>query len=63
MIPPRTRLWRKSGKRVPGGTLKVKSLVYHVWVTLSSTLLGFILGTLLGIGCRGHCAFKLLSKS
>src|SRR4026207_2346196 len=29
---------------------KVKSLVYHVWVTLSSTLLGFVLGTLLGIG-------------
>jgi len=28
----------------------VKSLLYHCWVTLSSTLLGFILGTLLGIG-------------
>jgi NitT/TauT family transport system permease protein len=28
---------------------KVKSLVYHAWVTLSSTLLGFVLGTLLGI--------------
>jgi NitT/TauT family transport system permease protein len=28
---------------------KVKSLVYHSWVTLSSTLLGFVLGTLLGI--------------
>jgi NitT/TauT family transport system permease protein len=28
---------------------KVKSLVYHVWITLSSTLLGFVLGTLLGI--------------
>jgi NitT/TauT family transport system permease protein len=28
---------------------KVKSLVYHIWVTLSSTLLGFVLGTLLGI--------------
>jgi NitT/TauT family transport system permease protein len=27
----------------------VKSLVYHAWVTLSSTLLGFVLGTLLGI--------------
>ena len=29
---------------------KVKSLLYHCWVTLSSTLLGFILGTLLGVG-------------
>ncbi len=29
---------------------KIKSLIYHSWVTLSSTLLGFLLGTLLGIG-------------
>jgi NitT/TauT family transport system permease protein len=29
---------------------KVKSLLYHCWVTLSSTLLGFVLGVLLGIG-------------
>ncbi len=29
---------------------KVKSLVFHCWVTLSSTLLGFILGVALGIG-------------
>jgi NitT/TauT family transport system permease protein len=43
---------------------KVKSLVYHVWVTLSSTLLGFILGTLLGIGLAVAIVhFKLLSKS
>lgn len=27
-----------------------KSLVYHGWVTLSSTLLGFVIGSLLGIG-------------
>src|SRR5579872_3855827 len=27
-----------------------KSLVYHSWVTLSATLLGFITGTILGIG-------------
>jgi NitT/TauT family transport system permease protein len=26
-----------------------RSLVYHAWVTLSSTLLGFLIGTLLGI--------------
>jgi NitT/TauT family transport system permease protein len=29
---------------------KVKSLLYHCWITLSSTLLGFVLGTVLGIG-------------
>jgi len=28
---------------------KVKSLLYHLWVTLSSTLFGFALGSLLGI--------------
>ncbi len=28
---------------------KVKSLIYHLWITLSSTLVGFVLGTLLGI--------------
>src|SRR4029079_2882611 len=27
-----------------------RSLIYHCWVTLSSTLLGFFLGSLLGIG-------------
>jgi NitT/TauT family transport system permease protein len=27
-----------------------KSLVYHGWITLSSTLLGFVFGTILGIG-------------
>ena len=27
----------------------VRSLVYHAWVTLSSTLLGFVFGTVLGI--------------
>jgi NitT/TauT family transport system permease protein len=26
-----------------------RSLIYHAWVTLSSTLLGFVMGTLLGI--------------
>ncbi len=28
---------------------KVKSLVYHLWITLSSTLVGFLLGTVLGV--------------
>ncbi len=43
---------------------KVKSLVFHVWVTLSSTLLGFALGTLLGIGLAVAIVHsKLLNKS
>ena len=42
----------------------VKSLVYHIWVTLSSTLLGFVLGTLLGIGLAiAIVHVKFLSKS
>ncbi len=42
----------------------VKSLVYHVWVTLSSTLVGFALGTLLGIALAiAIVHVKLLSKS
>ncbi|MGI9350940.1 MAG: ABC transporter permease [Rhizobiaceae bacterium] len=27
-----------------------RSLIYHSWITLSATLLGFVIGTLLGIG-------------
>ncbi|MBL8789707.1 MAG: ABC transporter permease [Rhizobiales bacterium] len=43
---------------------KVKSLLYHCWVTLSSTLLGFVLGTLLGIGLAILIVHsKLLSKA
>ncbi|MGH6855054.1 MAG: ABC transporter permease [Aestuariivirga sp.] len=42
----------------------VKSLVYHLWVTLSSTLLGFALGTLLGIGLAiAIVHVRLLNKS
>lgn len=39
-------IWETTaGKRI---TSK-RSLVYHAWVTLSSTLLGFVIGTVLGI--------------
>ena len=42
----------------------VKSLDYHVWVTLSSTLVGFALGTLLGIALAVAIVHvRLLSKS
>ena len=42
----RTR-WRRNSGRRPFGTpvTSKRSLVYHGWVTLSSTLLGFALGT------------------
>ena len=43
---------------------KVKSLIYHLWVTLSSTLLGFVLGTLLGIALAiGIVHVRSLEKS
>ncbi len=43
---------------------KVKSLLYHCWVTLSSTLVGFVLGTVLGIGLAILIVHsKLLSKA
>jgi NitT/TauT family transport system permease protein len=43
---------------------KVKSLLYHCAVTLSSTLLGFVLGVLLGIGLAVLIVHsKILSKA
>jgi NitT/TauT family transport system permease protein len=43
---------------------KVKSLIFHAWITLSSTLLGFALGTLLGIGLAiAIVHVKVLAKS
>ncbi|HRX35125.1 MAG TPA: ABC transporter permease [Aestuariivirga sp.] len=43
---------------------KIKSLVYHLWVTLSSTLLGFIEGTVLGIALAvGIVHVRSLEKS
>lgn len=42
----------------------VKSLVFHIWVTLSSTLLGFVLGALLGVGLAVAIVHSnLLNKS
>ncbi|MFO1123034.1 MAG: ABC transporter permease [Hyphomicrobiales bacterium] len=42
----------------------VKSLVYHGWVTLSSTLLGFVLGSLFGVGLAIAIVHsRFLSKS
>jgi NitT/TauT family transport system permease protein len=42
----------------------VRSLLFHIWVTLSSTLLGFVLGTMLGIGLAiAIIHVRLLNKS
>jgi NitT/TauT family transport system permease protein len=41
-----------------------RSLVYHAWVTLSSTLLGFVFGTLIGIALAvGIVHVRTLDKS
>jgi NitT/TauT family transport system permease protein len=43
---------------------KPKSILFHCWVTLSSTLLGFVLGVLLGIGLAILIVHsKILSKA
>ncbi len=43
---------------------KPKSLLYHCWVTLSSTLVGFVLGVLLGVALAVAIVHsKLLSKA
>jgi len=43
---------------------KVKSLLFHISVTLTSTILGFVMGTLLGIGLAVAIIHsKLLNKS
>lgn len=39
-------MWRTTVEVAPTSR---RSLLYHAWITLSSTLLGFVLGTLLGI--------------
>jgi len=38
--------WNTTALVAPGSK---RSLVYHAWVTLSATLLGFVIGTILGI--------------
>ncbi|HMG48996.1 MAG TPA: ABC transporter permease, partial [Inquilinus sp.] len=39
-------LWKSTVERPVTSN---RSLIYHAWVTMSSTLVGFVLGTLLGI--------------
>ncbi|SHJ14742.1 NitT/TauT family transport system permease protein [Shimia gijangensis] len=43
-------IWKTTGDMVlRGKAFSKRSLIYHSWITLSSTLLGFVLGTALGI--------------
>ena len=43
-------LWKTTGEMViKGRAFSKRSLIYHSWVTFSSTALGFLLGTALGI--------------
>ena len=43
-------LWKTTGEMVANGRgFSKRSLIYHSWVTFSATMLGFVLGTGLGI--------------
>jgi NitT/TauT family transport system permease protein len=43
-------IWKTTGAMVARGkAFSKRSLIYHGWVTLSATSLGFVMGTLLGI--------------
>jgi NitT/TauT family transport system permease protein len=43
-------LWKTTGAMVmKGRTWSKRSLIYHAWITLQSTISGFLLGTTLGI--------------
>jgi NitT/TauT family transport system permease protein len=43
-------LWKTTGEMVANGrAFSKRSLIYHAWITFSSTALGFVLGTGLGI--------------
>lgn len=45
-----TELWKTTGEMVLNGRgMSNRSLIYHAWITLQSTLWGFALGTTLGI--------------
>ena len=43
-------IWKTTGAMVQKGKpFSKRSLIYHAWITLSATLLGFLIGTALGI--------------
>lgn len=43
-------IWKTTGEKIiEGRAFSKRSLIYHSWITLSSTLLGFAMGTGLGV--------------
>lgn len=43
-------IWKTTGEMVAKGrTFSKRSLIYHSWITLSATMLGFVMGTSFGI--------------
>ena len=43
-------IWKTTGAMVQKGKpFSKRSLIYHAWITLSATLLGFVFGTVLGV--------------
>ena len=58
-------LWKTTGAMVMRGrAFSKRSLIYHAWITLQSTLLGFALGTFVGIiGAVGIVYSRTLEMS
>ncbi|MEL6437298.1 MAG: ABC transporter permease, partial [Pseudomonadota bacterium] len=58
-------IWKTTGEMAAKGRpFSKRSLIYHAWITLSATLLGFIMGTLLGIVLAvGIVHSRVLDKS
>ena len=58
-------LWKTTGAMaLKGRPFSKRSLIYHTWITLSATLLGFLIGTALGIALAvGIVHNKAMDKS
>lgn len=58
-------IWKTTGAMIQRGRpFSKRSLIYHAWITLSATLLGFAMGTALGITLAvGIVHSKVLDKS
>lgn len=58
-------IWKTTGAMVQRGrAFSKRSLIYHAWVTLSATLLGFVMGTAFGILLAvGIVHSKVMAKS
>ena len=52
-------LWNSTALVAPN---KPRSLIFHAWVTFSATALGFVMGSVLGIGLAAALTLALLVK-